>query len=218
MYFKIITDLRKQKNIALKKLPGFTLIELSIALIIVGIIMTAAFKGTELLESARLQACMSDLNRYHLSIISYHNQYGQWPGNDIGAKNRFGNVTENGDGNGLILKGEQSLVWQHLYFSKLIDSPQVPSARIGGSISVISNPTDELHGNFLILSKTAGTLAPLLTPHQAMILKSKAGEKRADSGTFIVLPGEGVASDSCLKNGEFNLSHKNPSCVIALGF
>lgn len=218
MYFKIIPSLRKQKNIICRKLPGFTLIELSIALIIVGIIMAAAFKGTELLESARLQACMSDLNRYHLSIITYHDQYGQWPGNDIGAKNRFGNVTENGNGNGLILTNEQPLVWQHLYFSKLIDSPQTPSARIGGSISVISNPTDELQGNFLILSKTPGTLAPLLTPHQAMILKSKAGEKKADSGAFIVLTGEGVGSDSCMKNGDFNLAYKNPSCVIAFGF
>lgn len=218
MYFKIITNLRKQKNIVYKKLPGFTLIELSIALIIVGIIMAAAFKGTELLESARLQACMSDLNRYHLSIINYHDQYGQWPGNDISAKNRFGNNTENGDGKGLILKNEQPLVWQHLYFSKLIDSPHPPSARIGGSISVMSNPTDGFQGNFLILSKTPGTLTPLLTPHQALILKSKAGEKKADSGVFIVLTGEGVAADSCVKNGEFNLAYKNPSCVIAFGF
>lgn len=218
MYFKNIRKLRKQKNQFSKKLPGFTLIELSLALIIIGFIMAAAFKGTELLDPARLQSCISDLNRYHLNIINYQSQYNQWPGNDAHANKRFTGATESGDGKGLIQPNEQELVWQHLHLAGIIDSPKTPGARIGGTISVISNPTDDHKGNFLILSKQAGTLSPLLTPHQAMILKSKAGEMNPDSGAFIVLAGEGVAPDSCIKNKEYNLSHKTQSCVIALAF
>lgn len=218
MYFKIIHKLRKQKNQLSRKLPGFTLIELSLALIVIGFIMTAAFKGTELLDPARLQSCISDLNRYHLNITNYQSQFNQWPGNDANANGRFSKATENGDGKGVIQPNEQPLVWQHLHLAGLIDSPKVPGARIGGTISVMSNPTQEHQGNFLILSKEPGTLAPLLTPHQAMILKSKAGEMNPDSGSFIVLAGKGEAADACIKNGDYNLSHKSQSCVIAVAF
>lgn len=201
----------------MQKLPGFSLIELSFVMIIIGIIMAAVFKGQDLLETARLQSCVSDLNRYRLAIISYHSQFNQLPGNDSNARNRFGINARNGDGRGVIQVAEQPHVWQHLHLANLVESDQPPAARIGGTISVMSNPK-ELKGNFLILSQTPGTLAPLLTPHQAMILKSKAGETKPDTGNMRVIEGDGIAVGDCVKNKEFNLSVKTPACVVAMPF
>ncbi|WP_198027168.1 type II secretion system protein [Candidatus Paracaedibacter symbiosus] len=208
----------KQKKLFTTKVPGFSLIELSFVMIIVGIIMAGVFKGQDLLDTARLQSCVSDFNRYRLAIMAYYDQFGQLPGNDANATRRFGSTTTNGDGKGFITKAEQPLVWQHLYLANLIDSEQTPTARIGGTISAITNPTAQLRGNFLILSKTPGTLAPLLTPHQAMILKSRAGETKPAAGTLQVLEGDGVSVGACVSSGEYNLSNKNPACVIAVAF
>lgn len=197
-----------------RKVPGFSLIELSFVMIIAGILMAAVFKGQELLETARLQACATDLNHYRLAIMTYRDQFGQLPGNDAHATGRFGNMTTNGKGNGIISKAEQPLVWQHLYLANLSDSGHSPSTRIGGAISVVTNPKPQLYGNFLVLSKISGTLMPLLTPQQAMILKSRIGESRANSGAFQVIEGEGVSAGACVRNGEFNLKNKSPACII----
>lgn len=210
--------MRKQKKFATKKLPGFSLIELSFVMIIIGIIMAAVFKGQDLLETARLQSCVSDLNRYRLAIMNYYNQFNQLPGNDINAKNHFGNTATNGDGKGLIQTAEQEHVWKHLHMASLADSDQPPAARIGGTISVISNPKSDLQGNYLILSKTPGKLTALLTPQQAMVLKSKAGEIKVNEGNIRVIEGEGVTAGSCIKDGEFNLGVKTPTCVVAMPF
>lgn len=218
MYFKIIHKLRKQKKLFTIKLSGFTLIELSIAMIIVGIVMAAAFKGADLLESARLQSCISDLNRYRLNIINYHSQYQQWPGNDANATSRFSDAGSNGDGRGLVQPNEHPFVWKHLFAAGILDSPDIPSSRIGGFISVKSDLSSQHKGNYLILSNEAGALTPLLTPKQAMSLKAKAGETKPENGNFIVLSGQGVEADSCIKNGEYNLDFKNPSCIVAVRF
>ena len=206
----------KQKRITLKKIPGFSLIELSFVMIIIGIIMGAVFKGQDLLETARLQSCTNDLNRYRLGIMMYLEQFKQFPGNDANAKNHFGSGATNGDGQGLIQATEQEHVWKHLHMAGLVDSEKPPTVRIGGTISAVSNP-QTLKGNFLILSKTPGKLDPVLTPRQAMTLKSKAGETKGDEGNFLILEGEG-GSDSCLKEGGFNLTVKKPSCIVAMPF
>lgn len=218
MYFKIVKNLCKQKKFITQKISGFSLIELSFVMIIMGIIMATVFKGQDLLEAARLQSCVSDLNQYRLAIMTYYSQFSQLPGNDIHAKNHFGNNAINGDGKGFIQTAEQPHVWQHLHYAGMIDSSEPPATRIGGTISAMSNPKNEMKGNFLILSKTPGTLTPLLTPQQAMILKSKAGETKANEGNILVFEGEGVNPGQCIKNGEFNLSTKTPACVIAIGF
>lgn len=218
MYFRIVNNLRKQKKFTTKKLPGFSLIELSFVMIIIGIIMAAVFKGQDLLETARLQSCVSDLNRYRLAIMTYYNQFNQLPGNDINAKNHFGNSATNGDGKGLIQTAEQEHVWKHLHMAGLADSGTPPAARIGGTISTMSDPIPTLKGNFLILSKTPGTLAPVLTPQQAMILKSKAGETKANEGNIRVIEGSGITAGNCTRDGEFNLGIKTPACVIAMPF
>lgn len=218
MYFKFVYNLRKQKKFTMKKLPGFSLIELSFVMIIIGIIMAAVFKGQDLLDTARLQSCVSDLNRYRLAIMTYYNQFNQLPGNDINAKNHFGNEATNGDGKGLIQADEQGHVWKHLHMASLADSDQPPASRIGGHISAVSNPKKELQGNYLILSKNPGKLTALLTPQQAMVLKSKAGELKPDEGNIRVTEGEGVPQGSCIRESEFNLGVKTPACIVAVAF
>lgn len=215
MYFRIINKLRKQKTTFL---PGFSLIELSIVMIIIGILMAAVFKGQDLLESARLQATLSDMNRYRLAILSYQDQFSHLPGNDSNAQPRFGGNARNGDGRGIIQASEAPQVWQHLFQAKLIEFESAPLARIGGYISVLSNPRSSFTGNYLVLSKSPTTLQAALTPHQAMLFKTKAGESKPTSGIYIVAEGEGASPDSCVRDGDYNLANKSASCIILMAF
>ena len=51
-----------------KNLAAFSLIEMSIVLVVIGIIAGAVFKGQELLESAKIRSVVQDFQHYALSV------------------------------------------------------------------------------------------------------------------------------------------------------
>jgi prepilin-type N-terminal cleavage/methylation domain-containing protein len=59
---------------------GFTLIELSMVLVIMGLILGMVFKGKSLVEQAKTKSVQSQLQKIQLSVESFRQQYGYWPG------------------------------------------------------------------------------------------------------------------------------------------
>lgn len=199
-------------------LPGFTLIELSIVMIIIGIITAAVFKGQDLIETARLQATLSEFNRIKMMLIQYREQYGQWPGNDSRATQRFGQGVTDGDGAGSVQPAESSHVWIHLAKGGLLDSEDAPTAKIGGHFMVLSDISPALKGNWIILTGKSGAMLPALTPKQALQLKSKLDESTPDKGQLRVIDGAGIGDNKCLTGNTYNINNKSPACVVLMSF
>ncbi len=196
-------------------LPGFTLIELSIVMIIIGIIMAGVFKGQDLIESARLQSTLSELNRLKMAALQYRDQYGAWPGNDSKALARFGEGVTSGDGTGVIKATEASQVWIHLSKAGLLDSADVPTTKVGGFLSIQGKPRDDLSGTWIVLAGESATQKPALTPKQAMILKSKMDEPAPSKGKLRVVDGHG-ADGKCVKGDGYHMDTETQACVIML--
>lgn len=213
---KILVSQHLKYILKRKNLPGFTLIELSIVMIIVGIIMAGVFKGQDLIESARLQSTISEMNRIKLATLQYREHFGAWPGNDKAASDRFGEGTQSGNGKGIILSEETEHVWKHLSAAGLMDNQTAPIAKVGGFFSVLGNPTQTQKGNWVILSGKAGTLKPVLTPKQAMILKSKMDESDPTKGSIRVINGLGTEANGCINGSTYNLKNENPVCVVMM--
>lgn len=193
-----------------KGLRAFTLIEISIVLIIIGIIAAAIFKGQELLEGARLRATLDEISHIRLALTQYRDTYGYWPGNDPYAADRFGEGMTNGDGRGVVRQEESPHVWRHLAAAGLRKSPDIPAARSGGSFHVQGN-MDGLSGNWLILGGTDDALAPILTPKQAQSIEKSGGVVHIREGT-------GVAPGLCLREGQLNLKTTTAVCVALIKF
>lgn len=204
--------LKKRKLLSQKKVPGFTLIELAIVMIIVGIITAGVFKGKDLIEEARLHTTLTELNRVKMLLIQYKEQFGEWPGNDPLAETYFQNVKK-GSGHGLIRGEESSQVWVHLKHANLCESTEAPSCKIGGYFSVQGSPKG-YPGNWIVLSARPGTLEPVLTPKQALFIKSKWGEIAPDEGQLRVMNGDG--SSHCLNGNTYNTSYTSPACIIMM--
>lgn len=197
------------------KAPGFTLIELAIVMIIVGIITAGVFKGKDLIEEARLQSTLSEFNRIKMLLIQYREQFGQWPGNDSRA-NQYFQGAQNGNGRGLIQDRESAQVWVHLEQAGLCESNTAPPCKIGGYFSIQATPKPEHPGNWIILSARPGTLEPVLTPKQALFIKSKWGEATPNQGQLRVIDGDG--NHTCLSGNTYDTSHSNPACVVMMKF
>ena len=62
------------------KTRGFTLVELAIVLVIIGIIMGAILKGNELINNAKAKRLQNDLRGLEALVWTFYDRYGRFPG------------------------------------------------------------------------------------------------------------------------------------------
>ncbi|MDR1391353.1 MAG: prepilin-type N-terminal cleavage/methylation domain-containing protein [Holosporales bacterium] len=157
----------KGKSIS-RKLNGFSLIEISIVLLIIGIIAGGILKGRDLIESAQIKSVADDIQNLQIVYASYLNSYGVCPGDDGAASLKFGEV-ENGDGDGKTSENDAKKIFSHLYAAGLIDSAQFKNPKFGGAYDTISE-----NGNVKLRISDAGK--PFLTGKQIISLTAKMKE------------------------------------------
>src|ERR1700727_1841102 len=94
---------------------GFTLIELSIVLVIIGLIVGGILVGQSLIAAAGIRATISQIEKYNTAANTFREKYGYLPG-DIPATPaaQFGFIARGtgrgeGDGNGIIEDGANGL-------------------------------------------------------------------------------------------------------------
>lgn len=101
------------------KKSGFTLVELSIVLVIIGLLIGGILKGKAMIESAKTKKVKTDIDNIVASVYSYQDKFNAIPGDDkkdrsisLGAGGCDGTQ---GDGNGLIdTAPEAACAWQEL--------------------------------------------------------------------------------------------------------
>src|SRR5579884_1113289 len=92
------------------KNSGFTLIELSIVLVIIGLITGGILTGRDLIDAAAQRAQISQIQKYNVALRTFQGKYGGFPGDlaiNLATKFGFtvtncGGTTGQRDGNGLI--------------------------------------------------------------------------------------------------------------------
>ncbi|GAB5388682.1 MAG: prepilin-type N-terminal cleavage/methylation domain-containing protein [Alphaproteobacteria bacterium] len=86
----------------IKSQRGFTLAELAVVLIIVGLIIGGVVKGQELIDSARRTAIWREVQSFKAPVYTFQDRYQALPGdlNDEIARDLLG--VPGGDGNGVI--------------------------------------------------------------------------------------------------------------------
>ncbi len=64
----------------MKNNKGFTLVELAIVLMIIGVILGGVIKGTELLNNAKLKRVYRDFQNIQTGYLGYYDRFGVAPG------------------------------------------------------------------------------------------------------------------------------------------
>ena len=116
---------------------GFTLIELSIVLVIIGFIIGGVLVGRDLIAAAKVRAQISQFDKYQAAVNTFRLKYNYLPGDipepyatNYGFTTR-GTAQYKGDGNGMIDGGcvfatrygcETALFWKDLRDAGLIDA------------------------------------------------------------------------------------------------
>lgn len=127
------------------KHAGFSLVELAIVLVIVGLIVGGVIAGQSLIRASEIRSIVRDYQRYHAATYAFRDKYLGLPGDLTRAEDFWGTAalgadckstdsttlsdtkrTCNGDGNGLIShtpsnSNEHFRFWQHLANAGLIE-------------------------------------------------------------------------------------------------
>lgn len=88
----------------MKKQAGFTLVEIAIVLVIIGLLLGGVLKGQEMITQAKIKNLSNDLNGIVSAIYSYQDRYKRLPGDDPGRVRWTiaGTALVAGDGNNVI--------------------------------------------------------------------------------------------------------------------
>lgn len=138
---------------------GFTLVEIAIVLVIIGLLLGGVLKGQEMIESARIKSVVGDLNGVSAAYNTYFDRYRAIPGDETGptltARGWPGAPAGNGDGVlGITLAqtftngGEEAALWRSLRAAQmtsgdptaLATAAGLPRAGTGGLIGVTVGP------------------------------------------------------------------------------
>lgn len=72
---------------------GFTLIELAISLMVIGLLIGAVLKGQELYDNTRIVRAVADVNQLVSGITIFETAYGALPGDIVNPSSRMPNCT-----------------------------------------------------------------------------------------------------------------------------
>ena len=137
---------------------GFTLVEIAIVLVIIGLLLGGILKGQELINSAKVKSLANDFRTIPTYIYAYQDKFKALPGDDTaaathvaGAANATTPAAKQGNG---VLEGnwysgtatdESYLFWQHVRLSNLAPGPTAvadpdywPKNAMGGFIGINS--------------------------------------------------------------------------------
>jgi prepilin-type N-terminal cleavage/methylation domain-containing protein len=139
---------------------GFTLVEIAIVLVIIGLLLGGILKGQEMITQAKIKNIVNDFNGVTVAVTSYQDRYRAIPGDDLNASARWTTqapASGNGDGKvaGLYnapagpgapgTAAESNLFWQHLRIAGFVPglttgagSGTQPTNAAGGMIGVES--------------------------------------------------------------------------------
>lgn len=149
---------------------GFTLVEIAIVLVIIGLLLGGVLKGQELINSAKVKNLANDFRTIPTFVFAYQDKFRALPGDDGAAVTHVG-ATNNGDGDGRIQGDWNAAVanqacatescnfWQHVRLANLaagttaFTADYTPRNAEGGAIGITGvTPVAAWPGNFFVCS------------------------------------------------------------------
>jgi prepilin-type N-terminal cleavage/methylation domain-containing protein len=132
---------------------AFTLVELAIVIVIIGLLVGGVLAGQELVKQAKYRKLFSNIESYKAAHYGFVAKYNDWPGDSLRHSLFFpGSGIVEGDGNKSInLRSEAYEYWRALSLAKMV------KGTYSGNVPAIQNdsfPKDESNYNYIYRCST----------------------------------------------------------------
>lgn len=137
---------------------GFTLVELSIVLVIIGLLIGGVLKGKGMIESTKMKRVKSDTDGIVAAVYTYQDRYNALPGDDAIQRTFAGTIIAAGNGNGLLdTATERVNTWRAIIGAELVagDATQTAEAIVakktpyGGAYRFRNGTQGNKNGNYI---------------------------------------------------------------------
>lgn len=216
---------------------GFTLVELSIVLVIVALIIGGTLYGRDLIRTAELQSIVSEVQGFQSNIYNFERQYLGLPGDLHNATDYWG-AASNGNADGNIATATEGFyAWEHLALSDLIvggydGTPtvctvgsNVPASAFIPAGYYLGNTADALDtgisGNYIGFgAERTGTTCDnaVIKAEDAYYIDSKIDDGVASTGGVLTNYGLDQTDSECITGTsgthDYQLTEEEPNCRI----
>lgn len=167
----------------MKSQKGFTLVEMAIVLVIIGLLLGGVLKGQELIDNSKAKNAVNDMNGIVGAFNGYVDRFHQIPGDDgplatlTARGGQWVSVTVAGNANGALAiteaqtftnAGEEGAMWQALRAGGFVTGSAaaagvaaLPRNAFGGLTGVAVGTTAGIgfNGNMVCMSQVPGKMA-----------------------------------------------------------
>lgn len=171
-----------------KQQSGFTLIEIAIVLVIIGLLLGGVLKGQELIENGKVKNAIADMNGVASAYRSYQDRYKALPGDELAAtmtgRGWPASITA-GNANGVILAtpanglagtGEAGGFFQALKQAGFLNGDPTQTLVNALPKNAFNGLTTIVSSNAVVLGQPIGTIMTCMTnvPGKAAIAMDNA--------------------------------------------
>lgn len=174
----------------IKKRKAFTLVELSIVLIVIGLLTGAILKGQEIIRNAKLKRIISDFSNVSTAIYTYEDRYDQLPGDDATSV-IAASMNSGGNEDGVISSVESLMVLKHLRKAGILSGDATEgdlSHALNGKIYVVqgSDAGNIVKASMKSMSHMVGTAVCFdnIKASDALLLDTQNDDGAFDKGTL----------------------------------
>ncbi len=141
---------------------GFTLVEIAIVLVIIGLLLGGVLKGQSLIDSARVKNIIQQSTSLTSAVNAYQDKFRALPGDDVQGTTHAPGATGNGNGDGQIT--EYLLAPQHLALAGFITgsfngTTDFMTSAQGGAVYIYNDAVGGRGGNGVRLDNLPDSFA-----------------------------------------------------------
>jgi prepilin-type N-terminal cleavage/methylation domain-containing protein len=121
---------------------GFTLVEIAIVMVIIGLLIGGVLKGQAMIENAKVKRVAKQADELRAAVMTFYDKYGLYPGDENLATVPPGGGDSDGNGNGQIAGAEAYEVFRDLAIAGVVSgsyngTSDLPKHAFGGNVDLI---------------------------------------------------------------------------------
>lgn len=209
---------------------AFTLIEISVAIAVIGILLSLVIISQEFISDARMKRMIGEIAQMKTNVKSFYNIYGELPGDAKRASTYFDGGVNGNDDDEIEFPNESYNAMVHLFLAGIIDGYYAADSynytyksnfTEGAAIRLLY--TNDFEGfltnktNVFQIGRANHCDDAIFTPLEAKMIDTKFDNSKPNTGNITYRAYGTTTALSCTNNSDdYYVAYQEPGCNLVM--